>query len=106
MSEIVFPNGFKSWYETFYILCQNVEYLRYKNSPLTERLQQESGSTVFWEITRNIADKFEEEYGKMDWDEHGLLYEEVVEKFLYFKLEKLNKEHEDKYRNKGSIEGE
>jgi len=96
MSKEVFPNGFTSWYETFYVVCQHIEYLRYKSSPLTEMLQVKYGSTKFWVVAKDITNAFEKDYTNEDWAEQELLFEEVVEKFIYLQLETLNKEHEDK----------
>ena len=85
----LFPNGFESWYETFYEIVRNMCWidfdLRKKEYPLFEKTHAEEGTGGLWQLTKELTDKFELLHKDREWD--GEFFDEI-EKFLEIELNK------------------
>ena len=78
---IHFPNGFISWYETFYEVVANITFWR-EGVSLPKRIktvQEEQGTGGLYELAKELTDKFELLHKGREWD--GDFFDEI-DKFL------------------------
>ena len=85
----LFPNGFESWYKTFYTIVFDMCWidfnLRKEEYPLFEKTHAEGGTGGLWQLTKELTDKFELLHKGREWD--GEFFDEI-EKFLIIELKK------------------
>ena len=77
----MFPNGFISWYETFYEVVANITFWR-EGVSLPKRIktvQEEQGTGGLYELAKELTDKFELLHKDREWD--GDFFDEI-DKFL------------------------
>lgn len=85
--ELYFPNGFTSWYETFYEVVDKISWLdsecTYFNYPTLENVIETQGRGGLYELAKELTDKFELKFKDVEWgvDEFTDYYDEL-EKFL------------------------
>jgi hypothetical protein len=85
-----FPNGFPSWYETFYEVVDTITYIMENNDfihPLYKECNKRynsQGRCGLYELAKGLTDKFELKNKDRSWD--GEFFEEIdkfLEKELY-----------------------
>ena len=86
----LFPNGFESWYETFYEIVGEIELIISDNgiSFSTHPIMKyycANGVGAMYELARDLTDKFELLHKDREWD--GEFFDEI-EKFLETELKK------------------
>ena len=82
----LFPNGFESWYETFYEITHTIE--RHQDEGVKSLVWEVLGSQGrggLYELAKKLTDKFELLYKDREWD--GEYFDEV-ERFLETELKK------------------
>lgn len=83
-----FPNGFTSWYETFYEIVEAITYHMMQDSVpqvLTD-IQDKHGQGGFYEYAFKLTNEFEELFKGTEWgiDERSNYYD-TIENFLISK---------------------
>ncbi len=74
-----FPNGFTSWYETFYeIVDMILSSDEYECNKVYE-IEREQGRGGLWEFAYKLTQEFEEKYKNHQWDGE---YFECLEQFF------------------------
>lgn len=64
-----FPNGFTSWYETHYEVCNKVEYyLEIERDTRVSKVQEKRGRGGLYELAKTLTDEFETKYEGKEWD--------------------------------------
>jgi hypothetical protein len=82
-----FPNGFESWYETFFDITQaitmymNDESYDQDQKGLIEDRQREQGIGGMYELTRELTDEFELKSQGVVWGEEAE-YFDTIEEFI------------------------
>lgn len=80
-----FPNGFESWYETYFLVCEFIVSQRRadKLEGKIEEVQNLDGSAGMFSLSKKWTDEFESIHKGEDWSE--LDFYDEVEKFCKFK---------------------
>lgn len=78
----VFPNGYQSWVDTFFLMSREIDGIEGYNRVVSER-----GSTFFFDVVDKWADEFETLHSDTEWDGE---YEDQVVYFLRDKIKQLN----------------
>ena len=83
----LFPNGFESWYETFYEVVSEITFWTQDTSPplKIKNIHNEYGIGGLYELARELTDKFELLHKDREWD--GEFFDEIDE-FLETELKK------------------
>ncbi len=95
-----FPNGFTSWYETFYEIVSAIERERAHDmgswSDLIRRVQDEQGTGGFYELAQDLTDKFEVLHQGVVWGEDAEFFD-IIETFIEeeFKDNRVNGEYDE-----------
>ncbi|MCA6431217.1 MAG: hypothetical protein IM613_17415 [Cytophagales bacterium] len=81
-----FPNGFSSWYETFYEIAAaiGIEANGFEPSGLVAQTLEVQGTGGLYELAKELTDKFEMSNKGREWD--GDFFDEIeafIEKELY-----------------------
>ena len=75
-----FPNGFESWYETYFLICEFFVLERSKE-PMRGKIaeiQESAGTAGMFSVSKEWADEFELLHKGEDWSELDF-YDEVEE---------------------------
>ena len=65
----LFPNGFESWYETFYEIVSTIEYILNDGSPhKVYDLHSKGGSVYIYEHAQELTNEFELLHKDRKWD--------------------------------------
>lgn len=79
IKKVKFPNGFRSWMETFAEVYEFITLERQKPSlkGVMKEVQEQSGTCGFYDLAQEWTAEFEAIYFKREWD--GEFFEEVEE---------------------------
>jgi len=80
-----FPNGFSSWYETFYEIVDKIVWIDSGLLPTCKKLQTISnqGRSCLYELAKELTDKFENNFIGVKWGSNEYLcYFDRLEEFL------------------------
>ena len=88
----MFPNGFESWYETFYEIVSSIEYIlnnsTFNNNHPIDEYYANSGSGAMYELAKNWTDEFEAKYKGVAWGE-DLEWLDTLNEFFVTKAKSL-----------------
>lgn len=79
-ADFVFPNGFESWYETYFQAVEDVKERSQVEGSNAWQVSQEEGSAGLWLLAKELTDTFEEKYRGHSW-ENGTYYETIDQFF-------------------------
>ena len=71
-----FPNGFRSWIETFYEVTANLNFYISKSDYIAE-IYKEGGRCAMHNLAESLTDDFERKNKGREWD--GEFFEEIDE---------------------------
>lgn len=72
----VMPNGFASWREIHYMICEGItEALNQEEDKIPPLLQNIDGFGGRWELAEHLTNKFEENHKGTEWD--GNFFDEI-----------------------------
>jgi len=72
-----FPNGFTSWYETFFEIASAISHVARQEFPrgVVAEVQQAQGTGGLYELAEELTDKFEALHTGRHWD--GEFFDEL-----------------------------
>lgn len=75
-----FPNGFTSWYETFYEIVAG--FYSMSDNKFLQEVEDTAGRGGMWELVEDLTNKFERKYKNTDWEDRDMSYFKAIEEFL------------------------
>jgi hypothetical protein len=87
--DIIFHNGFESFYETFYQIAVEVNKCGESTNPPKRivNILNEFGQGGLWILSKELTDKFELLHKDVEWEEDGFTdYFDELDKFLKIEL--------------------